>query len=53
MGIPVLGLVLSWSTNFGLGPSLEYQLWTWSQPGVLNTVFVPALSHASAFHSKV
>ena len=37
-GVPVLELVLSWSTSFGFSPSLEYSIWLWSQPGVLTLV---------------
>jgi len=33
-------LVLPWSTSFGFGPSLEYSIWLWSQPGVLTLVIL-------------
>ena len=35
-------LVLAWTTQYGIGPSLDYSIWYWSQPGLLNMVLVPA-----------
>ena len=31
-------LVPAWITQYGIGPSLDYSIWYWSQPGLLTLV---------------